>query len=740
MSVTAQQPEATEADIVGPDGVVYPDFSGAGIPGGIPKVPVVAIAADFGAIPNDGQDDSKAIQAAIEFAAAQGGGAVLIPEGRFIIDQTIHVNNSRIVVRGADRSRTVLVPRFHGKSPMYTRGGDGPARDKVIVFEQKINSLRYSVSLDQPVHRGQTVIPVPDAQRYRVGQVVVLTAMPPADVIGQLSAEGRQHIERGTWGAIYSHQHLRIAEILEDAIRTTKPVRLDLAVSQKPKLTRVELLVGCGLENLTIRQDLANQGISGVFFNNTARCWMRGVNIFHIGNWPAGWDRSFEYEMRDCHFDRSRSLGGSLAYIGFGFATDGLIEDCRITRFRHLSISMASNGNVFRQCFFENVDVNFHMHWPYENLFENCHIDASMGPNATDQTVGHGSYGHGFYLPDHAGGGHNPAGPRNTFYGNKFIAAEAGMILGGGGAKRTIVAYNLFQVKRGVAAIVKPGSDHTLVKGNVFVLHDPNRRPGGNIYGIDNPGQLIGGVMFPEQVSPGIRFTDNRFYGAPQGKLFAGGEPDVSLNNQALANWNRKPGGAPLGTVSLAGPWRAIMVRKLQRAPTPDKRHEDPGISDQARKWLAVNVDDSDWTTMDMPTAFGHESVDFQAHDGEAVIRRHFDLPAELMGRAMTLSLGPIDDHDQTWVNGRKIGGVTGPNAWKTPSSYQVPADLLKPKDNVIAIRIWDAFGGGGMSGIPEDMWIGRPQAVGGDHLPGVIPTPTPPVPSLYDWPKQRNP
>jgi hypothetical protein len=400
---------------------------------------------------------------------------------------------------------------------------------------------------------------------------------------------------------------------------------------------------------------------------------------------------------------------------------------------------MASNGNVFRNCFFENVDVNFHMHWPYENLFENCHVDAGKGPGATDQTVGHGSYGHGFYLPDHAGGGHNPGGPRNTFYGNQFIAPEEGMILGGGGTRHTIVAYNYFDVQHGAAAVVKPGNQNSIVIGNTFVLHDPNRRPGGNIYGIDNPGQLIGAVLFPENSSPGIRFLDNRFYGAPQGKLFAGGQPQVSRNNQTLANWNRKPGSPPPGAVSLAGDWHVKATKQLDRAPTPDKRHADPGLSNETRRLLVGDVDHSSWPTMRMPTAFNEAPVDFGKHDGEAVIRRTFDLPAALRGKDLTLSLGPIDDHDQTWINGQRIGQTVGEHAWKTPRRYQVPAHVLKAENNVIVIRVWDAFGGGGLSGIPEDLWIGDPVAASDDHLPRDISVPTPPVPSLYNWQKQRD-
>ena len=45
-----EKAKLTAADVVGPDGVVYPDWRYAGIPGGIPSVPVVAKIEDFGVL------------------------------------------------------------------------------------------------------------------------------------------------------------------------------------------------------------------------------------------------------------------------------------------------------------------------------------------------------------------------------------------------------------------------------------------------------------------------------------------------------------------------------------------------------------------------------------------------------------------------------------------------------------------------------------------------------------------
>lgn len=53
-----EKSKLTAADVVGPDGIVYPDWRYAGVPGGIPNVRVVARAAEFGAVADDQRDDS----------------------------------------------------------------------------------------------------------------------------------------------------------------------------------------------------------------------------------------------------------------------------------------------------------------------------------------------------------------------------------------------------------------------------------------------------------------------------------------------------------------------------------------------------------------------------------------------------------------------------------------------------------------------------------------------------------
>ena len=119
-------------------------------------------------------------------------------------------------------------------------------------------------------------------------------------------------------------------------------------------------------------------------------------------------------------------------------------------------------------------------------------------------------------------------------------------------------------------------------------------------------------------------------------------------------------------------------------------RDKDPGSGDQP--WSAPDLDASGWETMTLPTLW--EDAGHPGYDGVAWFRKSFDLSAEWSGRDLTLKLCGIDDVDTTWINGVEVGNTSGYNL---PRTYRVPANLLKPTGNIIAIRVLDTSGGGGI-------------------------------------------
>lgn len=125
-------------------------------------------------------------------------------------------------------------------------------------------------------------------------------------------------------------------------------------------------------------------------------------------------------------------------------------------------------------------------------------------------------------------------------------------------------------------------------------------------------------------------------------------------------------------------------------------------------RWADPDLDDSDWQPIEVGKPW--EGAGLGEYDGFAWYRLRFRVPESLKGDAdfqtykvLKLQLGKIDDVDRTWLNGEVIG-ETGAfpesfeGAWTILRAYRVPANLIRwSEDNVLAVRVYDGGGAGGM-------------------------------------------
>ena len=160
------------------------------------------------------------------------------------------------------------------------------------------------------------------------------------------------------------------------------------------------------------------------------------------------------------------------------------------------------------------------------------------------------------------------------------------------------------------------------------------------------------------------------------------------------------------GEFVLAGTWKAQLVGALPAAPSIDKAHIDPGISAAAKAAVALDFDDATWATVEVPKNWEGYGGEWSKADGEAVFRRWIDLPVGWEGKDFELCLGAIDDFDVTFVNGVQVGQVDKNTLgfWAYQRCYRIPGHLLKNGRNLIAVRVFDHFGGGGFTGPKEKM------------------------------------
>ena len=136
-----------------------------------------------------------------------------------------------------------------------------------------------------------------------------------------------------------------------------------------------------------------------------------------------------------------------------------------------------------------------------------------------------------------------------------------------------------------------------------------------------------------------------------------------------------------------------------------------------AGNYQAESFDASAWKTMPLPTLWEAAGVSGGAlsdYDGVVWFRKEITLPDSAAGKDAVLHLGPIDDNDVTYVNGTQVGATDGYNIER---NYKLPASALKAGRNVIAVRVMDTGGGGGLDGKPEQMSL---------EIPGEPPCPCP--------------
>ena len=126
-------------------------------------------------------------------------------------------------------------------------------------------------------------------------------------------------------------------------------------------------------------------------------------------------------------------------------------------------------------------------------------------------------------------------------------------------------------------------------------------------------------------------------------------------------------------------------------------------------EWAGVNYTDKNWDRIDVPVVW--EKQGYANYDGYGWYRKHFSVPDTIKKRwgkrALILRFGAIDDVDETYLNGRLLG-ITGTfpqkesahcvTAYDKQREYRIPEGVLNyEKENIIAVRVYDEIGEGGI-------------------------------------------
>ncbi len=416
----------------GPVGRNLPDFSNAGYCMGdqpIPdmKTPVFDVTESrFGAIPDDGLEDTAAIQAAMEAAGKAGGGVVYLPKGRYDIHKTpdspfLQITHDHVILRGqgSDESGTIIFMGAPGRAEGVRRLGSVPAekeaRHYTAVAVMGKEDIRELAVFTQSVARGQTDVTISDTSALSKGQTVVMECIDPlidsknsflekTDIPAQLTFPFQLvQAQSDTYGDT-SRKHTWISgieKILDhQTIRLTRPMRFDPFIRYTPRIYSFNGLTGVGIEHLLIESawpgnyrhhkpfEGADKSIirtakeqdylwGGIWISSAVNGWVRDV-VFKNMTQGVILSHSAQWTIQDIGFQGHDGHAG----VTIGWSNDNLVErvDFHARMVHPVTVKMMAAGNVFTDCktHYEGRDtvtatdtaMDFHGIFPYENLFE----------------------------------------------------------------------------------------------------------------------------------------------------------------------------------------------------------------------------------------------------------------------------------------------------------------------------------------------------------------------------------
>lgn len=186
----------------------------------------------------------------------------------------------------------------------------------------------------------------------------------------------------------------------------------------------------------------------------------------------------------------------------------------------------------------------------------------------------------------------------------------------------------------------------------------------------------------------------NARYGVPVGIIknaYGGSAAESWLSEQALEAWpqhletarryqdDEYLAGLQAADAEASASWHAALAEA------------DAGLTSDP-PFSSGELDDSGWQRMSVPGYWADTAIG--PSPGAVWFRKTVELPQSVAGKPGRITIGRIVNADVVWVNGEKVGETT--YEWP-PRIYEIPAGLLQPGTNTIAVRVVDGSGRGGL-------------------------------------------
>jgi hypothetical protein len=188
--------------------------------------------------------------------------------------------------------------------------------------------------------------------------------------------------------------------------------------------------------------------------------------------------------------------------------------------------------------------------------------------------------------------------------------------------------------------------------------------------------------------------------------------PRIEVQGARLADWSARP---PLVFLHVVADSPRTSPRLRLQLP------EVPGRPLDVRLPLRLSLADQPWQARWLGKESKLEGIKAAAEGtgpwrpirlpkewqelGVTWIRTRVVVPEAWKGLPLRLDLGPVDDRDLTFFNGRRIGQTDG---WDKPRSYAVPPESVAwGRENEIAVAVENVFAGGGLYRGPLELAAG---------------------------------
>ncbi len=428
-----------QPNILQKNSAYLPDFSYAGYENGtkakgtLLSAKVVSVR-DFGAIPNDGIDDSFGLIEAIQSVENEAGNVIIqLEPGQYILSEIIYITRSNIILRGTgsgEKGTTIYCPR-----PMkYIENPESlqELRDYLVKFDkvqrEKANNINLPFSQyawsggmiwvrkegtrvksylpEYNQHkskltevttgkRGSLVVTVQSPDQIKVGEVIQLEWYNRVGEKGTLIDElyktrdlkiGSHHWNFPNEPLI--KQQVRIVAIKGKQVTLSSPLLVDIKPEWTPMITRWEHLEQIGIEHLSIKFPMAEtiahhveEGFNAIYLTRLYDGWVDDVKVI---NSDAG---VMTEEIANVTVSNIETSGDKLAHysVYVGGVHNVLVDGLRVANeIRHpLSFNTFSTKSVFTDCeVLINPILDQHSGANHQNLFDDIKVHISLNGNS----------------------------------------------------------------------------------------------------------------------------------------------------------------------------------------------------------------------------------------------------------------------------------------------------------------------------------------------------------------------